>query len=150
MSTYLTAFVISDFVSKGTESIKVWSRKELIDQGDYALDIAKKSVLFYQNIFKQKYQIGKMDMVAVPDFSAGAMENWGLITYKESNMLYHPEESSDYDKQNIAATIIHEWAHMWFGNLVTPNWWGVLWLSEGFATYFEHMATAKVPSEFYI
>ena len=144
MSTYLVAFVISDFVYKGTEEFRVWARKEVIDQGDYGLNIGKKSLSFFEKTFNQTYQIEKMDMVAVPDFAAGAMENWGLILYREAAMLYHKNESSDVAQQRVAATIVHECAHMWFGNLVTPEWWGFLWLSEGFARYYEYMATAKV------
>lgn len=144
MSSYLAAFVISDLKSKKDENFTVWSREEIIDQADYALKIGKKSLSFFEKTFNQEYQIDKMDMVAVPDFAAGAMENWGLITYRETAMLYNENESSDVAQQNVAATIVHECTHMWFGNLVTPDWWGVLWLSEGFARYFQYMATAKV------
>lgn len=144
MSTYLVAFVISDLESRGTENFSVWARKEVIDQGDYALNIGKKSLSFFEKTFNQKYQLEKMDMAAIPDFSAGAMENWGLILYKEELMLYHKDESSDASQQKIAATIVHEITHMWLGNLVTHEWWGVLWLTEGFARYYEYMATAEV------
>lgn len=85
-----------------------------------------------------------MDMAAVPDFSAGAMENWGLITYRESRMLYDQNTSSDAAKQSVASVIVHELTHMWFGNQVTPEWWGYLWLSEAFARYYQYFGTAQV------
>ncbi|XP_011706815.1 PREDICTED: aminopeptidase M1-like [Wasmannia auropunctata] len=85
-----------------------------------------------------------MDMVAIPDFAAGAMENWGLVTYRESRMLYDEMESSVVAQQDVTSVIVHELTHMWFGNLVTPEWWSCLWLSEAFARYFQYFATAEL------
>lgn len=98
--------------------------------------------------FNQSYQIAKMDMVAVPDFSAGAMENWGLVTYRESRLLYDSKTTSDAGQQSIASVIVHELTHMWFGNQITPEWWSYLWLSEAFARYFQYFGTALVRMNF--
>ncbi|XP_066591924.1 uncharacterized protein [Prorops nasuta] len=141
MSSYLVAFVISKFESNGNDKIKVWTRPEAVEQTDYALDIASKSLKFFENLFNLNYQIPKLDMVAVPDFSGGAMENWGLITFREMRLLYDEEDSSIIAKQNIASIITHEITHMWFGNLVSPEWWGYLWLSEAFAQYYHYVVT---------
>lgn len=146
MSTYLVAFVISEFQSVTNEhkNFSVWARPDAVDQAEYALTIGEAAINYLENLFDESYQLDKMDMVAVPDFAAGAMENWGLITYRESRLLYDPRESSDAAKQTVASVIVHECAHMWFGNLVTPEWWGYLWLSEAFARYYQYFATAKV------
>lgn len=147
MSTYLVAFVISEFEAvkmKRLENFNVWARPDAIDQAKYALTIGIQGLEYLSNRFQQNYQLPKMDMVAVPDFSAGAMENWGLITYRESRLLYDEPTTSDIAKQNIASVIIHELTHMWFGNMITPEWWSYLWLSEAFARYFQYFATAQV------
>ena len=86
-------------------------------------------------------------MIAIPDFSAGAMENWGLITYRETALLYKDGVSSNSNKQRIAIVISHELAHQWFGNLVTPSWWTDLWLNEGFASYMEYLGVDAVQPE---
>lgn len=148
MSTYLVAFVISEFESRSNGNFSVWARPPLISQnhGDYALRIGSAALRILSNVFQQKYQLSKMDMVAVPDFAAGAMENWGLITYRENRMLYNPNESSALAQQTVASVVVHEITHMWFGNMVTPEWWSYLWLSEAFARYFQYFATADVRS----
>lgn len=86
-------------------------------------------------------------MIAIPDFGAGAMENWGLITYRETALLYKPEVSNRKNQQRIAAVVSHELAHQWFGNLVTPSWWTDLWLNEGFASYVEYLGVEAVQPE---
>ncbi|KZC13131.1 Aminopeptidase N, partial [Dufourea novaeangliae] len=144
MSTYLVAFVISDFDSLKDKDFSVWARPNAKDQAEYALNIGPRALKYFSTIFKQEYQLSKMDMVAVPDFSAGAMENWGLVTYRESRMLYDKATSSDAAKQSVAAVIVHELTHMWFGNQITPEWWSYLWLSEAFARYFQYFATAQI------
>lgn len=144
MSTYLVAFIISDFHFLEEEGFKVWARPSVINQADYALKIGTKALTMFNDLFLQNYNLPKMDMVAVPDFAAGAMENWGLVTYREALMLYDEKESSTLTQQKVASTILHELTHMWFGNLVTPEWWSCLWLSEAFARYFQYFGTAKV------
>ncbi|KAG5311631.1 AMPN Aminopeptidase, partial [Acromyrmex insinuator] len=146
MSTYLVAFVIAEFVQmeNDTNSFKfgVWSKPSTINQTNYALKIGTAALDLFSEKFNQSYTFPKMDMVAIPDFDAGAMENWGLVTYRESRMLYDEKESSVLAQQDVASVVAHELTHMWFGNLVTPEWWSYLWLSEAFASYFEYFGTA--------
>jgi aminopeptidase N len=94
-----------------------------------------------------KFPLPKQDMIAIPDFGAGAMENWGLITYRETALLYKEGVSAASNKQRIAIVVSHELAHQWFGNLVTPSWWTDLWLNEGFASYVEYLGVEEVQPE---
>ncbi|XP_032687648.1 putative aminopeptidase-2 [Odontomachus brunneus] len=144
MSTFLVAFVISEFHHLEQGQFKVWARPNAINQAHYALKIGTTVLELLGDAFGQNYQLPKMDMIAIPDFAAGAMENWGLVTYREVQMLYVEEESSVIAQQIVASAIVHELSHMWFGNLVTPEWWGYLWLSEAFAKYFQYFVTADV------
>ena len=151
MSTYLVAFVVAkDFDANCKEdeskNVKfcVQSRKSAYNQTQYALEIGLGSLDYFSKNLGIEYPITKMDMVAIPDFSAGAMENWGLITYRENALLYDENHSSNVAKQRVGSVIVHEMAHQWFGNLVTPKWWSYMWLSEGFARYYQYMATHEV------
>ncbi|XP_014847763.1 PREDICTED: leucyl-cystinyl aminopeptidase-like [Poecilia mexicana] len=147
MSTYLVAFVVANFTSvsssaSGTQ-VSVYSVPDKTEQTSFALDTASKLLQFYNEFFEIEYPLKKLDLVAIPDFLAGAMENWGLITFRETTLLLD-KNSSSLEKQVVASVIAHELAHQWFGNLVTMSWWNDLWLNEGFATYMEYMSLQEI------
>jgi len=156
MSTYLVAFVVSDFVYRKSEPMdngvefRIWSRKGAINQTEWASEIGPQILHYYEDYFNTSFPLPKQDMIAIPDFSAGAMENWGLITYRESALLYQPGKSSLTDKEYVAIVVAHELAHQWFGDLVTMEWWTDLWLNEGFASYTEYIGADFVSPETFI
>ena len=101
----------------------------------------------YDRTFEIPYPLPKSDMVAIPEFAAGAMENWGLVTYREVDLLIDDATASSRQLQRVAEVVIHELAHQWFGNLVTMEWWDDLWLNEGFATWMETGVCARLYPE---
>ncbi len=149
MSTYLVAFIVGDFeyIEQKTKEgvlVRVFVTPGKKHQAQFALDCAVKTLSFFTEYFGITYPLSVLDMIAIPDFSAGAMENWGAITYRESMLLIDPDHSSAATRQLVALVIAHEIAHQWFGNLVTMEWWTHLWLNEGFASYIEYLAVDHI------
>ena len=149
MSTYLLYLGVGEFEYLHGKlrniKIRIVTTKGNKNKGKLSLDFTKKFLGEYEKYFGIRYPLPKLDMIAIPDFAAGAMENWGAITFREAILLYDAKTSSTRTKQYIAEVISHELAHQWFGNLVTMKWWNDLWLNESFATF---MAT-KIVNKFY-
>ena len=140
MSSYLLAFAIGDLsvlsgkTNKGTE-VNVFATHQNADRLLFSLDVGIRCLEFYEDYFGIDYPLPKLDMIAIPEFASGAMENWGLVTYRETAMLFDETDSSLPTKRRVIEVIAHELAHQWFGNLVTMQWWDDLWLNESFATF---------------
>ena len=156
MSTYLVAFAFGELQSKvtttksgvkvGVFATKAHQAKEL----DFPLDIAKRSIEFYEDFYQTPYPLPHSWQLALPDFSAGAMENWGLVTYREAYLVLDPDNTALDMKQLVATVIAHELAHQWFGDLVTMKWWDDLWLNESFANMMEYVAIDAIEPDWHI
>ncbi|HEX3821853.1 MAG TPA: M1 family metallopeptidase [Candidatus Sulfotelmatobacter sp.] len=151
MSDYLAALVVGNFEYVEGEAdgipIRVYATTGKKEMGRFALGMAEDILKYYDNYFGIKYPYGKLDLVGIPDFSAGAMENTGCITFREVILLIDEKEGSVGLKKTIASVIAHEMAHQWFGDLVTMKWWDDVWLNEGFATWMSSKPVEKIKPE---
>lgn len=157
MSTYLYAWAVGDFtyVEAHTERkyngknmpVRVYTTRGLEQEGNFALEHAHKTIDYFSDIFGIEYPLPKSDLLAVHEFAMGAMENWGLVTYRTTAVLFNEEKSDARYKQRVAYVVAHELAHQWFGNLVTMDWWSELWLNEGFATWVGWLAVDHLHPE---
>ena len=149
MSSYLLAFAAGDMQgitakTKNGTLVGVYATKaHPASNLEFALDIAVRCIEFYEEYYGVKYPIPQSLHVALPDFSAGAMENWGLVTYREIYLLVD-ENSTALSRQTVALVVAHELAHQWFGNLVTMKWWDDLWLNESFANMMEYVSVDAI------
>uniref|UniRef100_H3AA88 Thyrotropin releasing hormone degrading enzyme n=1 Tax=Latimeria chalumnae TaxID=7897 RepID=H3AA88_LATCH len=149
MSTYYLAWAVCNFTYKETTTrsgvtVRLYARPDAIERGsgDYALNITKKLLEFYEDYFQVMYSLPKLeDLLAVPKHPYAAMENWGLSVFVEKKILLDPDVSSISYLLDVTMVIVHEICHQWFGDLVTPVWWEDVWLKEGFAHYFEYIGT---------
>ncbi|VEU39903.1 unnamed protein product [Pseudo-nitzschia multistriata] len=153
MSTYLLAYCIGEFdyvqgITKYGVLIKVYAPRGRSASCQYALDCGCKALDSFNDFFGITYPLPKLDMVAIPEFAAGAMENWGLVTYRDVDLLIDPDTASNSQKQRVCTVVCHELAHQWFGNLVTMAWWDDLWLNEGFASWAENYAADEIYPEY--
>jgi len=149
MSTYLVAFIVGDleYIEKKTKEgvlVRVFTTPGKKHQAEFALECAVKTLSFFTEYFNIPYPMPVLDMVAIPDFASGAMENWGAVTYREAALLIDNDSSSASQRQWVATVVAHELSHQWFGNLVTMEWWTHLWLNEGFASYIEYLAVNHI------
>jgi aminopeptidase N len=154
ISSYLVAMLVGDFVCREGKAdaiaVRVCSTPDKQALTGFALDAAEQQLTFYNNYFGIKYPFEKLDIIGIPDFSAGAMENAGAITFRERSLLVDPERSSLGARRRVATVTAHEIAHQWFGDLVTMKWWDDIWLNEGFANWMEKKPVAAWKPEWHI
>ena len=152
MSTYLLAFIVGDLAAVEERApngtlVRIWATRGKEEQGRFALETAVDLLTYLDFYFGIPYPLEKLDHLALPDFAAGAMENWGAITYREIALLFDPVNSAANTRQRIAEIVAHEMAHMWFGDLVTMEWWDDLWLNESFASWMGNKAVDHIRPE---
>ncbi len=154
MSTYLVAFLVGDFQCVSGQSdgtpIRVCTTPDKVQYGHFALSAAEFVLHYYNNYFGIRYPMPKLDLIGIPDFEAGAMENFGAITYRETDLLIDEKTASVGAEKNVAEVVAHEMAHQWFGDMVTMRWWDNIWLNEGFATWMENKPVAAWHPEWHI
>ena len=154
MSTYLVAFMVGDFECTSGEqdgvALRVCATPDKVGLTPYALSVAEFALHYYDNYFGIHFPLKKLDFIGIPDFEAGAMENFGAITFRETDLLLDPKTASFGAKRNATFAIVHEMAHQWFGDLVTMQWWDNIWLNEGFATWMENKCTGAMHPEWNI
>ncbi|MBT9331082.1 M1 family metallopeptidase [Acidipila sp. 4G-K13] len=154
MSTYLVAFLVGDFQCVSGESdgvpIRACATPDKVQYGRFALSAAEFVLHYYNTYFGIRYPMPKLDLIALPDFEAGAMENFGAITYRETDMLLNEKTASVAAEKRVAEVVAHEMAHQWFGDMVTMQWWNNIWLNEGFATWMEDKPVAAWKPEWKI
>ncbi|NYF79144.1 M1 family metallopeptidase [Granulicella arctica] len=154
MSTYLVAFLVGDFKCSSGKAdgvpIRACSTPDKVQYTKFAVESAEYILHYYDDYFGIKYPMPKLDMIALPDFEAGAMENFGCITYRETDLLVDSKTGSTNSKKEVAGVVAHEMAHQWFGDMVTMQWWNNLWLNEGFATWMAFKPVEKWHPEWQI
>ncbi|CAL8123911.1 unnamed protein product [Orchesella dallaii] len=156
MSPYLVCMIVSDFgnqtvqIDNGNRTVSTWALRHDIEQngGLFGAETGARILKYFENKFKMDYALRKLDAVGLPQFASGAMENFGLVTYRYAYLVWIPGENTEAERRKIAQVLAHEIAHQWYGNIVTCAWWSEIWLNEGFARYLQFWGMKEVIPEF--